>query len=77
MRFLNVSSKGIATWYHLIQTVQPSGQSKVLATICSHRSVEHIKTILQNYTSKNIIYSIDPTQVYEINRRCDICNCSK
>ena len=68
----------IASWYHLIETTLPEGRSKVLATVCNRRSVEQIQVLLQKYTkSPNTTYTIDPTPIYEHNRRCSICNCSK
>jgi len=71
----------IATWYHLIQTTLPSGQSKVLATVCNRPSLEKIQVSLENVQKNKLSsdiykYTIDPTPVYEPNRRCDICNCS-
>jgi hypothetical protein len=67
----------LATWFHLIQTNTRTGSSKVITTVCNKNSIEKIKSSLENISSeKNMyIYSIDPTPVYEPNRRCDICNC--
>jgi IS1 family transposase len=68
----------VGTWYHLIETTLPSGYSKVLATICNRRSVEQIQVLLQKHKkSPSLIYTIDPTPIYEQNRRCCICNCPK
>jgi hypothetical protein len=65
-------------FYHLIQTVLPAGQSKVILTLCNFRSVEILKEGLQKAAeiqNAPIVYSIDPTQVREPNRQCDECAC--
>jgi hypothetical protein len=78
MLFQQISRIPYTTWYHIIETLLPSGQSKVLATICNRRSVETIHQHLQNHVKTNqVVYSIDPTSIYEPNRRCSICTCSK
>jgi len=71
----------LAIWFHLIRTTCASGHSKVLATVCNRPSLEKIQVSLENiHQTKNqsslYKYTIDPTPVYEPNRRCDICNCS-
>jgi len=71
----------VTTWFHLIQTLRATGQSKVLATVCNRSSLEKIQVSLENiHRSKNQAalynYTMDPTPVYEPVRRCDICNCS-
>ncbi len=65
------------TWWHLIQTELPSGNSKVIATLCNYRSVEKLRASLQtNRESKQpFVYSIDPTPIQEPYRRCDECTC--
>ena len=65
------------TWWHLIQTEMPSGKSQVLATLCSRPSVEKLLVSLQNNrdTKQQYVYTVDPTPVYEPNRRCDKCSC--
>ena len=78
MVFHQMQRVPVSTWYHIIETALPSGQSKVLATICNRRSVETIHQFLQNHMKINErVYSIDPTSIYQPNHRCSICNCSK
>jgi len=78
MVFHQIQRVPVSTWYHIIETALPSGQSKVLATICNRGSVETIHQLLQNHLKTNqVVYSIDPTSIYEPNRRCSICICSK
>lgn len=66
-------------FYHLIQTVLPSGKSKVVTTLCNYRSVEILKEGLQKAAEiqkATVVYTIDPTVAKEPNRRCDMCCCS-
>ena len=70
----------ITTWFHLIQTNLPTGKSKVVATLCNYRSVEELKVSLQKAAQMQnvkVTYTVDPTPVYEPNRRCDQCMCGK
>ena len=71
-----INRRILSTWYYLIQTDMPSGKSKVLVTVCNKRSIEEIKISLQKFMPE-YIYSIDNANVYEVNRRCDVCTCSK
>lgn len=64
-------------WYHVLETVLPSGKSRVLATLCSRKSADQLVVTLQNSqdTKKQLVYSIDPTPISEPMRRCDKCMC--
>jgi hypothetical protein len=74
---LRIPRTYLATWWHLIQTELPSGKSQVLATLCNRRSVEELAVSLQKNreTKQTFVYSVDPTPIYEPNRRCDSCLC--
>ncbi len=68
----------VGTWYHLIQSERVTGRARVLATICSHRSVKQLQVDLQTVNDRQngpYVYSVDPTPVNEPNRRCDSCKC--
>lgn len=63
-------------FYHLIQTVLPAGQSKVILTLCNFRSVEILKEGLQKAAEIQhapIVYTIDSTTTRDPNRKCDEC----
>lgn len=70
-------------WFHILETVLPSGQSRVLATLCSRKSADQLIASLQNSRCKpasshqSYVYSIDPTPISEPLRRCDACKCYK
>lgn len=70
------------TWFHVLETLLPSGQSRVLATLCSRKSADQLIASLQNSRCKpaptqSFVYSIDPTPISEPYRRCDVCTCYK
>ena len=72
------TQRRIGTWYHLIQSECTTGRAKVLATICSARSVKQLQVDYQTANDRiegPYIYSVDPTPIYEHNRRCDTCKC--
>jgi hypothetical protein len=64
-------------WYHVLETLLPSGKSRVLATLCSRKSADQLVVTLQNSRESNqsVVYSIDPTPISEPLRRCDKCMC--
>ena len=64
-------------WYHVLETLLPSGKSRVLATLCSRKSADQLVVTLQNSRESNqsVVYSIDPTPISEPLRRCDKCIC--
>lgn len=65
-------------FYHLIQTILPTGKSKVITTLCNFRSVEILKEGLQKAAEiqkATVIYTINPTPVKDPNHRCDTCRC--
>jgi hypothetical protein len=69
----------LRTWFYLIETRLPKGESKVVATLCSMDSVETLKASLQNTPvpeGETRVFSIDRAPIYEPNRRCDTCVCS-
>jgi hypothetical protein len=65
------------TWYHVLETLLPSGKSRVLATLCSRKSADQLVVTLQNSrdSKQSIVYTIDPTPISEPMRRCDKCMC--
>lgn len=66
-------------WYHILETALPSGQSRVLATLCSRKSADQLVASLQKSREsiQPFIYSIDPTPISEPLRRCDKCTCRR
>jgi hypothetical protein len=70
----------LRTWFYLIETILPQGESKVVATLCSRDSVEMVKASLQKQHQPDgvkRVYSVDRAPIYEPNRRCDTCSCAK
>jgi len=80
------------TWYHIVETLLPTGKSRVVGTVCSKKVADeyidarvkdnHIQNILymvhDHNPKHNYTYSIDPVPISEPLRRCDVCNsCSK
>ena len=74
---MNKAASSFTRFYTLIQTELPSGRSMIIATLCSLRSVETLKSSLQKnrLQASNIVYSIDTVPVWEPYRRCDQCKC--
>jgi hypothetical protein len=68
----------LSTWFHLIEAKLPSGEARVVATLCTRAATEKMKETMETrYSSSSHVYTITTAPVYEINRRCDICVCKK
>jgi hypothetical protein len=68
----------LSTWFHLIEAKLPSGEARVVATLCSRTAVEKLKVSLEKtYVPPRYAYTITSAPIYEPNRRCDVCSCSK
>jgi hypothetical protein len=68
----------LSTWFHLIEAKLPSGEARVVATLCTQTAIEKMKESFESrYSSSSYIYTITRAPIYEVNRRCDTCVCKK
>ena len=65
------------TWYHIVETLLPYGQSRVVATVCSKTTAEALIAEQKKIVHHTVVYSIDPAPISEPLRRCDLCTCPR
>jgi uncharacterized protein with von Willebrand factor type A (vWA) domain len=73
----------LSTWFHLLEAKIPSGEARVIATLCTRVSIEKLKESLENkqkgthQNGERLVYTITTAPIYQPNRRCDTCKCPK